>query len=342
MSTLIDKKYIQYIASSLEKFRWIRSNVAVCRCPFCGDGKKGKKTRFYFYKNYKSGTERFCYLCHNCNASGTFGNFLKEHNQSMYSEFYLECFIDKHGRKPYAKKEIKEEVPVVRAEKIKESQVPYAIPIPMLPEGHLCKEYVNKRMIPEEFHKHLYFTINMRKLVGQFINEEYAEKIPDDQRLIIPFYDEYGQITMLQGRALEKDAFIRYVTVKKSEDVEKTFGLDRINRSKEVYCCEGPIDSLFIDNCLASADSNLLKVNADIYIFDNQYMNKDIKRRIEQAIDLGKKVVLFPKSFVWKDINDAVMAGLTKQEIAEIIKEHTYSGIKAKLVFTKLNKSNTY
>ena len=182
----------------------------------------------------------------------------------------------------------------------------------------------------------------MRKLVGQFINEEYAEKIPDDQRLIIPFYDEYGQITMLQGRALEKDAFIRYVTVKKSEDVEKTFGLDRINRSKEVYCCEGPIDSLFIDNCLASADSNLLKVNADIYIFDNQYMNKDIKRRIEQAIDLGKKVVLFPKSFVWKDINDAVMAGLTKQEIAEIIKEHTYSGIKAKLVFTKLNKSNTY
>ena len=32
---------------------------------------------------------------------------------------------------------------------------------------------------------------------------------------------------------------------------QKVFGLDKINLQEHIYIVEGPIDSMFIDNCLA-------------------------------------------------------------------------------------------
>ena len=42
---------------------------------------------------------------------------------------------------------------------------------------------------------------------------------------------------------------------------QKIFGLERVNFTKQVKIVEGPIDSLFISNCVAAAGADLLLKN---------------------------------------------------------------------------------
>jgi hypothetical protein len=181
------------------------------------------------------------------------------------------------------------------------------------------------------------YTDNFQELTATFKDPEYAKKMPEDARLVIPFYNEFGVLNCYQGRSLDPKNKMRYITVKRKDEVEKTFGMDRIDRSKDVRVVEGPIDSLFVTNCLAAADADLTRVKGDVYIYDAQYRNPDVVKHINKAIDKGVKLVLFPKEFQWKDINDAVKdGGLTLNEIETLIRGHTYQGLKAKLAFSKL------
>jgi hypothetical protein len=101
---------------------------------------------------------------------------------------------------------------------------------------------------------------------------------------------------------------------------------------------EGQFDSLFVDNCVASGDSNLLGV-VDYFatgdwtlIFDNEPRNREIVRNLERAIDKGYKVVIFPSDLEQKDINDMVLAG---HDVMTLIRENTYKGALAMLRFQR-------
>lgn len=337
MSGVIDKLYINYLSGRLERFKWVRSTVAVCRCPYCGDGRKGTKTRFYIYQDIKHQTYNYNVDCKNCGFSSSFQNFLKEQDPGMYQEYRLEKFRDKFGREPRQMFPQPVEPDQPTETKLETDTLKTAIRLSDLPNEHVAVQYVLNRKIPDKFLDYFLYTDNFRELASSFKDEEYAEKMPEDARLVIPFYNEFGQLRVFQGRSLDPNNKMRYISVKKTDAEEKTFGLDRIDRAKEVRVCEGPIDSLFVKNCLASADADLLRVEGDIYIYDAQYRNRDVCRHINKAIEAGVKVVLFPKEFVWKDINDAVKdGGLNSDDIESLIREHTYQGLKAKLVFSKL------
>lgn len=56
---------------------------------------------------------------------------------------------------------------------------------------------------------------------------------------------------LFQGRAFGKEQ-PKYLTIKLDENRQKVYGLERINFQNPVQIVEGPIDSLFIDNCLAA------------------------------------------------------------------------------------------
>ena len=89
MSVFIDTKYINLISSKLEKFSWKSSTMAICRCPLCGDSKKNKtKRRFYFYQ--EEGT--FYVKCHNCQYAFYFSVFLKQFDGNLYRQYCLETF----------------------------------------------------------------------------------------------------------------------------------------------------------------------------------------------------------------------------------------------------------
>jgi transcription elongation factor Elf1 len=339
MSGIIDRLFINYLSGRLERFKWIRPTVAVCRCPFCGDGRKGQRTRFYIYQDIKHSTYLYNVDCKNCGYQMSFYSFLKTFDPSLFNQYRLEKFRDKHGREP--RQMFSEMTQEPEREKttqvIDTDKLEGAILLKDLPTEHPCVQYVLDRKISEKFLDYLLYTDNFQKLTADFKDPEYAKKIPEDARLVIPFYNEFGVLNCFQGRSLDKANKIRYITVKRTDDAEKTFGMDRIDRSQEVRVVEGPIDSLFVHNCLASADADLTRVKGDVYIYDSQYRNPDVVRHINKAIDKGVKLVLFPKEFHWKDINDAVKdGGLTLNEIENLIRGHTFQGLKAKLEFSKL------
>ena len=80
---IIDSKYIGLVSSRLEKFKRVKPNLYNFRCPICGDSQKHKnKARGYFYQ-VKVNTN---FKCHNCGASLSFNNFLKQIDPT--AEFY--------------------------------------------------------------------------------------------------------------------------------------------------------------------------------------------------------------------------------------------------------------
>ena len=160
----------------------------------------------------------------------------------------------------------------------------------------------------------------------------------DHPRLLIPFRDEEGEVFAYQGRAFGNEQ-PKYLTIKLNESKNKIFGLDRINKEKQIYVVEGPIDSLFLDNCIAVAGSDLNKIEGDLtIIFDNEPRNREIVKQIEKAINSGRNIVLWPESMKYKDINDMILGGYSKSEIQQIIMDNTFSGVEAKLRFTEWKK----
>ena len=95
---------------------------------------------------------------------------------------------------------------------------------------------------------------------------------------------------------------------------------------------EGPIDSLFIDNAiaLAGADANLkIQPEQCTMIFDNEPRNKEIIKRMINAVNKKYNVAVWPNTLKYKDINDMIIAGKTSAEIQTLIYNNTHCGMAA-------------
>ena len=170
----------------------------------------------------------------------------------------------------------------------------------------------------------------------------------DHPRLLIPFRNEQGEVFAYQGRAFGNEQ-PKYITIKLKER-DKIFGLNRVTKDKHIYMVEGPLDSLFLDNCIAVAGATFDKPlmiggrlidNGEVtIIFDNEPRNKEICKEIEKTIAAGRNVCLWPEYNSHKDINDMIVAGYTKHDIKNQIKQFTFSGATAKLRFTAWRKTN--
>jgi hypothetical protein len=99
---------------------------------------------------------------------------------------------------------------------------------------------------------------------------------------------------------------------------------------------EGPIDSLFIQNTVAVAQSDLRLPqykSKSVLVPDNEPRNKEVCRQIQKFIDEGYTVCIWPKGTEEKDINDMILSGKTPAEIQTIIHSNTHSGLQAQTVF---------
>jgi len=220
----------------------------------------------------------------------------------------------------------------------------YAEKVSDLPDAHYCKQYVKDRQIPEKYWSKLYFAEHYDKFLAE-IAPEHGKTIKDEPRLCIPFYDPFGAVCAVSGRALG-DSPLRYITVRTSKDDSKLiYGLERVNQSEVVYITEGPLDSLFLDNAVASGDANLiltagrLSAAQIVLVFDNEPRSPEIVKQMARAIKLGHKVVVWPSWVPEKDINAMTLAG---RQPKELVKCHTYNGLIALTHLTHWKKtSNT-
>lgn len=332
-----DLEWLNNISYRFDRFkRQTGRNVFACRCPYCGDSKKSKrKTRFYIYEK-KGG---LFYDCKNCSESGTFYGLMKDQFPDMFEEYKREQTKARimAGHRPNHKRSKPKPEPTLELDDKTESRaLQFVVPINSLPNDHVAKKYLIERGFDDDQLKRLMFAEDFKRAANSISHAPLDEKFPSEPRIVIPFYDKEGNITVIQGRSLNPKSKMKYITIKTHPDVSKVYGLESVDASKTVYCVEGPLDSLFVENCVATCDPNLTAAKADVYIWDNQPRNKEIIALMENAIEQGKKVVIFPYSPMGKlDINDLILMGMTKQQIMEVIRQHTFRGIKAKLELSR-------
>jgi len=319
------------VSNRLPLFKKKKDNTYNCRCVICGDSQKNRrKMRGYFFA-YKTDLR---YKCYNCDISLSFGNFLKSQDSILYSQYALEKYSEGHNKSANVVPEFKFETPVFKNEdeKLIDSLLDR---VDTLPADHEVVLFCNSRKIPKEKQKQLYFIDNIKNIVQ--LNDKYKESIQGEEpRLVLPFYDNNGQLSGVTCRALRGET-LRYITVKVKDNVPLLFGVDTVNKSKPIYVVEGPIDSLFLDNAIAIGGTSFGKLDQTgfdkdklIVVFDNQPRNKEVCKLIDKNIELGYNVVLWPQTIIEKDINEMVIAG---HNVKKIIKDNTFNGLTAKMKF---------
>jgi transcription elongation factor Elf1 len=345
MAIYTDSRYVRLISSRLRNFKQKSTNLWNFSCPFCGDSQTNKlKARGYVYAK---GNDLF-YRCHNCGVGTNVANLLKQVDPSIHDEYLLERYKEgtaANTTNTYHTKSSSTPGVYIKPPKFgrvqKRSVFEHATWASDLPSGHFCLNYIENRLIPKEHYNKLLFTSNYKAFCDALI-PEHGKELVEDARLVIPFYNEYDELVAVSGRALEtSDYKLRYVTLRTNDSEDKLiYGMERVNLNKKVYLVEGPIDSLFLDNCLASGDANLGLTMKNIHakditlVFDNEPRNKEVCKLIEKAIKSDHNVVIWPDTVEGKDINEMILNGHTASEIQEIIDSNTFYGLKAVAQFT--------
>ena len=326
MSLYTDQKYVGLISPRLELFKQVRQNLWNSRCPICGDSQKNRsKKRLYIYAKKQD----LFVKCHNCGFGSNLGNFIKQLDPHLHSQYIVERYkAGETGQR-------KSKEPEFHFEKPKFKPQPTKINLPSigkLDKEHFARKYFESRKIPEGFKDKVYFAEDFREWAQDISKIDYSNLGKEEPRMVIPFFDMEGKLIAAQGRALGKSE-LRYITVKVEESYRKIYGLDRWNPEDTTYITEGPIDSMFLPNCLAVAGGDLQTIKMDkeqtVLIFDNEPRNEHTVKKLMKAIDDGWSVVIWGKERKFKDINDLIMSGLLTDEILFIINKRTMRGLEA-------------
>jgi len=201
-----------------------------------------------------------------------------------------------------------------------------------LPCDHHARLFYSGRKMPNDFLDKVFYADDFMSWAQSVSEIDYSNLGREESRMVIPFFDTEGNLIAAQGRALGSHE-LRYITIKVSEDSPKVYGLERWKSEEHTYIVEGPIDSMFLPNCLAVAGGDLQSIKLDkkqcVLVFDNEPRNEHTVKKLMKAIDDGWSVVIWSKEKKFKDINDLIMSDLTTDEILEMINKNTMNGLEA-------------
>ena len=291
------------------------------RCPVCGDSKKSlsKRRGWVLFDNDKT-----TYHCFNCNISQSFNRFLKENYPNLYSQY-----VKNKDVKTILKLN-KKDISVVVKKTTEDITSEFMANSFDIHDKNIDKK---KKMIQYEALK---FAVS-RKIPKQYIAQMrvcYDGKFKD--RLLIPYCNlDENEVYCFQGRTLVgKEP--KYLT-NKPDNNTKIFNFYNVIPEETVYITEGPIDAMFIDNCIATSgivnyDTAQYKEISEkfdkrVWVFDNDITG------INMAIKYAEKC---ENVFCWdgcegiKDINELVLKKrLTNEDVKRIIDRDTFTKFKA-------------
>jgi len=311
-------------------------------CPICKEGNSwGKKKRFYYIP------EKELAYCHNCGYSKKALTFITEvTNKSLHEiinevkEFDIEILPIEEPKE--VKKVIDKSLPEDCINLSDISQIEY------YKDNAVVKtalQLIRDRKLDKGINKPKTFYVSLKDVVHK-------------NRLILPFYDENDDIIFYQSRGLtKKDLFERPKYLSKVGAERSLYGMQNINSNLDnVFIFEGPIDSYFVENGLATCgitersdkmftslqkeQINKLNLYEKIYVLDNQYCDKAALSKSIILADNNEKVFIWPKELKrFKDFNDICVAGNKDKIKPEFILKNTHSGLKAKLLLTEIKNS---
>lgn len=327
MSLWIDIKYANLSSSKLDKYKVKQNNPfrANFRCPICGDSKKNpNKARGWFLQH----NGFLSMKCHNCGISLSFSKFLERVDSNQFKQYTMEKFSKKKNEKklntnfsPKFKISSNDSLP------------DYINSLRSLPEDHPAVKYCKSRKLPEDKLKYVYYIDDVSRVSE--LDEKYKDLIKSkESRIVFPFYNKKGGLVGFTMRAIGPSQ-LRYMSIKISEDEPMVFGLESVDFNKKIYCVEGPIDSLFLDNAVAVSGSDMKRAinilpKDTVYVFDNQPRNREIVQLMRKVIKDGYKICVWSNMIHGKDINDMVKIGY---DVQKIIDNRTFEGLRAEAEF---------
>jgi hypothetical protein len=328
--TYIDVKYINMCSAILDKFKQKTNNLWQFRCPICGDSQQNKnKARGFIYEK----GNKYFYRCHNCEFGTSFGRFLEKINPSLHREYVTEQYKEK--------KVVKSDDSISKFSFVpKFNDILQGLQkLSSLEKDHPARRYLSERLIPEKYFSKLYFCTEFRKWTNKVEPNKFSTLKGDTPRLVIPFFDSSNNIIGFQGRSFDPKDSCKYITIKLKGVEDLIYGQERINNRKRKYCVEGPLDSLFLPNCMAMAGIKFNVFDLDtIIVLDNEKRNKEIVNSLQKFITNGYSVCIWPEGVNGKDINDMILNGMSTDEIISVIDTNTYSGLQADFILSQWRK----
>lgn len=326
------------LSSKLPKFKQHSESTWKCRCPLCGDSKKNPyKTRGNFFVS--SEDNKIYYKCFNCGRSHSLYSLIKMLDAALFSQYALETMTSDTSFVIPKEVEKKEEV-------LTDSILEDLDCVMELAEDHPVRKYVEKRKIPLKFQERLYYVKKYKTFINSVIPNKFKSMENDHPRLFIPYFDNHGKVFCSSARAFDPKDPNKYITIKFDSSKDAIYNMDLIDYSKKIYAVEGQIDSMFLPNCIAVSGSSFINDTTQrlksklVLVIDNEPRNKEICNLIKKYIKENYSVCLFPRTFKFKDINEAILGGMTAEEIVKVIDENTFTGIEALIKFTEWRISN--
>ena len=304
-------------------------------CPICKEGNSwGRKRRLYFIV-----AESHIY-CHNCGWTGNPIKFIQEVEGISYNEI-LEELKDYDILPEIINDE--PEVKIIQAESLPNDSINLLDDVQL--DYYRSNEIVN-HVVDFTSKRNLFSACNRPKTLWVSLKDRIHRN-----RLIVPFYDEHGDIVHYQSRAvLPSDTKLpKYLSKVGSE--KTLFNIFNVDSSLDyIFIFEGPIDSCFVKNGVGVAgiqeNSDALFTNRQrqqlalyplhkrIWVLDSQHQDQAAMIKTETLIEQGENVFIWPEEYGkrFKDFNDMAI-DLGKSEIPyKFILKNSYTGLKARLM----------
>ena len=337
----LEQKYMNLLSSRLLQFK-PRNKGFNFRCPYCGDSQTSKyKARGWVYE--KKGDYKF--HCFNCNTSKGFTYFLKDLDANLYSEYRMES-LKESGPRNVTGAPVENSVSYGKPKFLKEGPLKGLKKVSQLSPDHKVKKFVESRRIPNPYHAVLFSCPNFKHYTNNLVPDKFDSSSleRDETRLLIPFINANKDVHAYQGRAIGESK-VKYITIVLDDTTPTVYGLDKANFNKDVYVFEGPIDSMFVPNSIATAGGDLVSSvrtfdkSKLVIVYDNEPRSKETIKKIDKAILQGYRVCIWPDNLDAKDVNDMVLSGLSSEFIKHIIDTNTYKDLSAKLALTRWSKA---
>jgi len=300
-------EYVQF-AHGVKAGGW-----SACFCEVCGDGARTKGPR----GGWRFDGEACAYHCFNCDVTGTFD----PDREYPFSRKMVEIFDafnipnKEYFAIGYANK-------VLGDGKTKKPEKPKVVINAIDMPDYFCllqqckdTNVIAQKAIDELKYRNInpddypFFISTGRSKKG--VREEAVAKSMMD-RLIIPFYNDKGDLIYFQGRALDKSAKKKYINA----DIPRTniiYGMHRlhIDQNKPLYVTEGFFDAYHL-NGVSIQENNLTQGQIDIlkrsrrkkvFVPDRK---SDSSKVIDQCAELGWSVAIPDIGTSCKDIDDAI------------------------------------
>lgn len=289
----------------------ISGNKINLRCNICGDSHiKSKKRGYLIYDKKRNLVYYKCFNEGDCPCAGE-GNawsgkkWLKHTAPDIYRMFRSETIVTRKGADINLTEASKNSA---KKEETKKNEDLF-LPIDKCSSDYYnaVKDFCVRRKIPREYIKTF----------------KVSESGKYKGRLIIPFNDGNGN-TYFQARTLFNQT-PKYLNFVGNRD-HAIFGIANVDKEKPVIVLEGPIDSMFIENGVATLGcsysecvQNTLNGFNSYYLFDNDSAGFAASKRM---IESGKPVFLWKRflhdkclDYSVKDINDLVILTKHKDKI---------------------------